>query len=180
MDAEPHSGRCGPTDRLLRGGATNRTEARRRLSQRRRRGMERASTCPVRRRRGMERASTCPVGPSNHRENGSDVPLISNFTSKNASYRTHFSYFYRRMALGRSAGDMRAPSRRASLSPTQEEAQRRQQRKRLPLEDSSQHSKTKLHSPQRGKVQDKWQQVSVMPGIVRLARKIPESWGLSR
>jgi hypothetical protein len=94
--------------------------------------------------------------------------------------RAHFSYFYRRMALGRSAGDMRAPSRRASLSPTQEEAQRRQQRKRLPLEDSSQHSKTKLHSPQRGKVQDKWQQVSVMQGIVRLARKIPESWGLSR
>jgi hypothetical protein len=168
VDAEPHSGRCGPTDRLLRGGATNRTEALRRLSQRRR--------------RGMERASTCPVGPSNHRENGSDFKLYIKKTLRihENHNRTHFSYFYRRMALGRSAGDMRAPSRRASLSPTQEEAQRRQQRKRLPLEDSSQHSKTKLHSPQRGKVQDKWQQVSVMQGIVRLARKIPESWGLSR
>ena len=61
----------------------------------------------------MERASTCPVGPSNHRENGSDVPLISNFTSKNASYprkspdETPRQLFSSRMALGRSAGDMR-------------------------------------------------------------------------
>jgi hypothetical protein len=85
-----------------------------------------------------------------------------------------------RMALGRSAGDMRTRRAGSRACRQQLEEPQRQQRKRLQLEDSSQHFKTKLQSSTTRESSRRWQQVSVMLRIVRLARKLPESVRLSR
>ena len=110
----------------------------------------------------MERASTCPVGPANHRENGSDLPF--QIFKKNASTKTHVSYSYRveailsrRMALGRSAGDMRTRRAGARAYRQQLEEPQRQQRKRLPFEDSSRTLQTKLV---KSKTRERWTSVS--------------------
>ena len=111
----------------------------------------------------MEPASTCPVGPANHRENGSDLPF--QIFKKNASTKTHVSYvsyrveaiLSRRMALGRSAGDMRTRRAGARAYRQQLEEPQRQQRKRLPFEDSSRTLQTKLV---KSKTRERWTSVS--------------------
>ena len=86
------------------------------------------------------------------------------FSKKNASTKTHVSYSYRveailsrRMALGRSAGDMRTRRAGARACRQQLEEPQRQQRKRLPLEDSSRTLQTKLV---KSKTRERWTSVS--------------------
>ena len=86
------------------------------------------------------------------------------FSKKNASTKTHISYSYRveailsrRMALGRSAGDMRTRRAGARACRQQLEEAQRQQRKRLPLEHSSRTLQTKLV---KSKTRERWTSVS--------------------
>ena len=109
-----------------------------------------------------------PVGSANHRENGPDpAHLISTFQK---TLRTHekptssailsveaSTEASSRMALGRSAGDMRTRRAGARACRQQLEEAQRQQRKRLPLEHSSRTLQTKLV---KSKTRERWTSVS--------------------
>ena len=104
-----------------------------------------------------------PRGPCQPPREWIRPAMISNFTSKNASYprkspdETPRQLFSSRMALGRSAGDMRTRRAGARACRQQLEEAQRQQRKRLPLEHSSRTLQTKLV---KSKTRERWTSVS--------------------
>ena len=102
-----------------------------------------------------------PRRPFQPPRDGSTCHFLKKF--KNASTKTHVSYSYRveailssRMALGRSAGDMRTRRAGARACRQQLEEPQQQQRKR-PLEDSSRTLQTKLV---KSKTRERWTSVS--------------------